>query len=1032
MIGPNLSDWALKHRSFVIFTMIAIIVGGLTSYWRLGRSEDPAFTFRTMIVQASWPGATLDDTLTQVTERLERKLQETKSLDFIRSYTSPGVATIFVNLKGSTSAKEVPDIWYQVRKNIGDIRRTLPSGVVGPGFNDDFGDTYGLIYGFTADGFTHRELRDYVEDIRSRLLQVPDVSKIEILGAQDEQIFVEFSTRQLAGLGIDRAALIAALQAQNAVIPAGSLQTGDEKLSIRMSGAFRSENDLLDVNFLSNGRLIRLRDIAEVRRTLADPPQPMFRVNGKAAIGLAIAMRDGGDILGLGRNVKKAIDSAMANLPVGVDVALVSDQPVVVKNAIGEFMESLWQAIAIIMAVSIVSLGIRPGAVVALSIPLTMAIIFPIMEYIGIDLQRISLGALIIALGLLVDDAMTTVDVMTSRMAAGESKEKAATFAYDTLAFPMLTGSLVTAAGFVPIGFAKSSAGEYTFSIFAVVGIALMLSWVVAVIFAPLLGVWLLKAPDKKTPEKPSRIVGAFRWLLLAAMRHRWITIAVTLAFFVASVLALPLVPRQFFPASDRPELVVDLTLPQSASIYASDRTAAKLDDMLKGNPDVASWSTYVGRGSIRFYLPLNVQLNNDFFSQAVIIAKDVAARDRLHAELEKKLAEELPGVVARVSPLELGPPVGWPVQYRVSGPDLSEVRTIALQLGQIMGGDNSLRRINYDWMEPARSVRVEIDQDQARLLGLSSQSLSAFVNTVMTGAAITHVRDDIYLVDVVARAQDEQRISLSTLRALQVPLPNGRTVPLGQIARFEFDQEYPLVWRRDRVPTLTVQADIVAGATPEAAVTALQPAIDKLTASLPEGYKIATGGTVEESAKSQASVFAVAPLMLLLMLLFLMAQLHSFSRLAMVLCLVPMGLIGIVGALLIAQRPLGFVAILGILALMGMIARNAVILIEQIETERAQGRDFWNAIVEGAVSRFRPIMLTAISTVLGFIPIAPTVFWGPMAFAIMGGLFVATILTLLVMPALYVIFFRVKEPDQTQTPRPAPATSVHTEGVTA
>ena len=1011
MTGPNLSEWALTHRSFVIFAMIAVTIAGLASYIRLGRSEDPAFTFRTMIVQASWPGATLDDTLQQVTERLERKLQETRGLDYLRSYTSPGITTIFVNLKGSTKASEVPDIWYQVRKNVSDIRHTLPAGVVGPGFNDDFGDTYGLIYGFTADGFTHRELRDYVEDIRSRLLQVPDVSKIEILGAQDEQIFVEFSTKQLAGLGIDRAALIAALQAQNAVSPAGSLQTGNEKLLIRVSGAFRSENDILDVNFLSNGRLIRLRDIAEVRRALADPPQPMFRVNGKPAIGLAIAMRDGGDILALGRNVKNAIDESVADLPLGIDATLVSDQPVVVKTAIGEFMESLWQAIAIIMAVSVVSLGIRPGAVVALSIPLTMAIIFPIMELLGIDLQRISLGALIIALGLLVDDAMTTVDVMTSRLAAGDSKEQSATFAYKTLAFPMLTGSFVTAAGFVPIGFARSAAGEYTFSIFAVVSIALIVSWFVAVLFAPLMGVWLLKKPETKEPAQQSMILRIFRTVLVGAMRMRWLTIAVTLACFTASLLALPYVPRQFFPASDRPELVVDLTLPQNASIYASDQAAAKLDAILKDDPDVASWSTYVGRGAIRFYLPLNVQLANDFFSQAVVVAKNVAARERLHARLEKTLAEQLPSVVARVSPLELGPPVGWPVQYRVSGPDLAEVRTIALRLGQVMGTDAHVRLVNFDWMEPARKVRIQIDQDQARLLGLSSQALAEVLNTVMTGTPVTQVRDNIYLINVITRAQDEQRVSLSTLRALQLPLPNGRTVPLSQVASFDFEQEFPLIWRRQRVPTLTVQADIASGATPEAAVRSLAPAVEKVNASLPKGYRIEVGGTVEESAASQASVFAKVPLMLFLMLLFLMAQLHSFSRLALVLSIVPMGLIGIVTALLIFGRPLGFVAILGILALMGMIARNAVILIEQIETERAEGQGPWDAVVLGTLSRFRPIMLTAISTVLGFIPIAPTVFWGPMAFAIMGGLFVATMLTLIVLPALYVAWFRIKEP---------------------
>ncbi|MGA2126032.1 MAG: efflux RND transporter permease subunit [Xanthobacteraceae bacterium] len=1011
MTGPNLSEWALKHRSFVIFMMIAVTVAGLLSYFRLGRSEDPAFTFRTMIVQASWPGATLDDTLQQVTERIERKLQETRGLDYLRSYTSPGVTTIFVNLKGSTTAAEVPDIWYQVRKNIGDIRHTLPTGVVGPGFNDDFGETFGLIYGFSADGFNHRELRDYVEDIRSRLLQVADVSKIEILGAQDEQIFVEFSTQQLAGLGVDRAALIAALQAQNAVSPSGSIQTGAEKLSLRVSGAFRSERDILDVNFLSNGRMIRLRDIAEVRRAFSDPPRPMFRVNGKPAIGLAIAMRDGGDILALGRNVKKAIDETVADLPLGIEATLVSDQPVVVQTAIGEFMESLWQAIAIIMAVSVVSLGFRAGAVVALSIPLTMAIIFPIMEFLRIDLQRISLGALIIALGLLVDDAMTTVDVMTSRLGHGDSKEQAATFAYKTLAFPMLTGSFVTAAGFVPIGFARSAAGEYTFSIFAVVTIALIVSWFVAVLFAPLLGVVLLKKPEAGAPQQQGAVVRIFRGILLAAMRMRWLTIAVTLAFFVVSLLAMPYVPRQFFPASDRPELVVDLTLPQNASIFAGDVAAAKLDDMLKGDPDVAGWSTYVGRGAIRFYLPLNVQLANDFFSQAVVVAKDVAARQRLHAKLENELSTQLPSVVSRVSPLELGPPVGWPVQYRVSGPDIAEVRSIALRLAQAMGADANVKQVTFDWIEPSRQVRINIDQDQARLLGLSSQALAEVLNTVMTGTPITMVRDGIYLIDVVARANNEQRVSLSTLRGLQLALPNGRTVPLSQVATFEFDQEYPLIWRRQRLPTLTVQADVRAGATPEAAVRSLAPDVQRLNESLAKGYRIDVGGTVEESAHSQASVFSKVPLMLFLMVLFLMAQLHSFSRLALVVSVVPMGLIGIVAALLISGRPLGFVAILGILALMGMIARNAVILIEQIEAERAQGADAWDAVVEGTLSRFRPITLTAISTVLGFIPIAPTVFWGPMAFAIMGGLFVATLLTLIVLPALYVTWFGIKQP---------------------
>jgi multidrug efflux pump len=1011
-MGFNLSEWALKHRSFVVYLMLVAIVAGVTSYLRLGRNEDPAFTFRTMIVQAAWPGATLDDTLNQVTERIEQTFKETPSLDFLRSFTSAGVTTIFVTLKGSTPAKEVPDIWYHVRKSVGDIRHTLPPGVVGPGFNDEFGDTFGIIYGFTADGFTHRELRDYVESIRAKLLRVADVSKIEIIGAQDEQIIIEFSTETLAGLGIDRAALIAALQAQNAVTPAGILQTGNEKLSLRVSGAFESELDILAINIASNGRLLRLGDIADVRRAYVDPPQPMFRVNGKPAIGLAIAMREGGDILTLGRNIQHTMDEITADLPIGIEPTLVADQSSVVQSAIGEFMESLWQAIAIIMAVSIVSLGIRAGAIVALSIPLTLAVVFPVMSFVSIDLQRISLGALIIALTLLVDDAMSTIDAMTMRLAQGDEKEQAATFAYKTLAFPMLTGSFVTMAGFVPIGFAKSAAGEYTFSIFAVVSIAVLASWLVAVIFIPLLGVALLAKPSAPQPAEPGLVIRIFRNVLVAAMRMRWLTILVTLVCFAVAVLAIPSVPRQFFPSSDRPELLVDLRLPQGASIYASSDASAKLDAILKADPDVERWSTNVGRGAIRFYLPLSVELPNDFFTQFVVIAKDIAARERLRAKLERVLEEDFPGAVTRTVPLELGPPVGWPVQYRVSGPDVNEVRDIAFRLAQVVATDARARRINFDWIEPARQVRILIDQDQARLLGLSSDSIAAVLNKVMSGLPVTQVRDGIYLVDVVMRATDEQRVSLSTLRNLQFPLPNGRTVPLGQFATLDFGQEFPLIWRRDGVPTLTIQADVTQGASPEAVVATLAPAVAKLEASLPRSYHIAVGGTVEESAQSQASVYAVVPLMLFITITFLMMQLQSFSRLFLVLSVVPMGLIGVVAALLLFNRPLGFVAILGILALLGMIARNAVILIDQIEAERAEGKAIWDAVIEASMSRFRPIMLTAISTVLGMIPIAPTIFWGPMAFAIMGGLLVATVLTLIFLPALYVTWFRVREPE--------------------
>ena len=1007
----NLSEWALKHRSFVIYIMVASVIAGLVAYYRLGRSEDPEVTVKAMIVQAAWPGATMDDTLKQVTERLERTLQETPNLDYVRSYTRPGITTIFVNLKQATRMKEVPDLWYHVRKSVGDMRHTLPAGVVGPFFNDEFGDTFGTIYGFTADGFTHRELRDYVEDIRSRLLQVPDVTKIEVLGAQDEKIFVEFSVKQLARLGIDRAALVSALQAQNIVIPSGTIQTGDEKLFLRVSGAFDSEAAILAVNFVANGRLIRLRDIAEVHRAFADPPQPLFRVNGQPAIGLAIAMREGGDIIGLGRNVKKAMQEIKANLPIGIEPTLVADQSHVVDHAIGDFTRSLLEAIVIIMIVSFVSLGFRAGTVVALSIPLTLAVVLPTMKIAGIDLQRVSLGALIIALSLLVDNAMTTIDVMISRLAAGDTKERAATFAYDTLAFPMLTGTFVTATAFVPIGFARSSAGQYCFSLFAVVTIALLVSWFVAVIFSPLLGVVFLTKPKAEKSDKPNVVLRVFRGFLIGAMRARWLTIAATIACFIAAFLGLSHVPRQFFSSSDRPELLVDLRLPQNSSIYASNDAAMRLDGLLKGDPDVERWSTYIGRGAIRFYLPLNVELPNDFFSQAVVIAKDLAARKRLQPKLEAAMAEQFPGSASRVSILELGPPVGWPVQYRVSGPDLNQVRDIALQLAGVMGQNSNVRTVNFDWMEPARMVRIRVDQDEARLLGLSSQAVATVLNSAVSGSPVTQVRDHIYLIDVIARATDEQRVSLSTLRNLQVPLPSGRTVPLSQFATFDFQQEYPLIWRRNRVPTLTVQADVVPGGLPETAAAALAPAVNKLNASLPPSYHIATGGVVEESAISLGSVIAVVPVALLIIFTFLMMQLQSFNRVFLVLSVVPMGLIGVVGALLLFQKPLGFVAILGVLSLAGMIARNAVILIEQIEAERKQGKDAWNAVIEAGMSRFRPIMLTALSTVFGLIPIAPTIFWGPMAFSIMGGLLVATLLTLIFLPALYVAWFRVKEP---------------------
>jgi multidrug efflux pump subunit AcrB len=1005
----NLSEWALKSRSVVIYLMIIAVTAGIFAFIRLGRNEDPAFVIKTMVVSAVWPGASMEDTLSQVTERLERQLEETPGLDSVRSYTKPGVTTIFVNLKGEVPGRQVQDTWYRVRNLIADMRHTLPAGTLGPFFNDRFGDTFGIIYGFTADGFSNRELRDHVEAIRSRLLLVQDVSKIEIVGAQDERIFIEFSVRELANLGLDRSALLAALQAQNVVRPAGAVQTQNETFSVRVSGAFQSEADLLGINFPVGNRMVRLADIATIRRGQVDPPTPMFRVNGRDAIGLGIAMREGGDILALGKNIKTAMAEITAGLPLGIEPYLVADQAVTVSHAIDDFMMSLWQAVGIILVVSFISLGVRPGLVVALAIPLTLAIVFACMLVAGIDMQRISLGALIIALALLVDDAMTTTDAMVTRLAAGEEKLKAATFAFEKYATAMLAGTLVTIAGFVPIGFAASSAGEYTFSLFAVVTIALVVSWFVAMLFAPVLGVAMLKAPDAAAQDKePGRVERGFRALLSGAIRLRWITIAVTLGLFAASILALPLVPRQFFPASDRPELLVDLSLPQNASIYASEGLTDRFEAALKGDPDVERWSTYIGRGAIRFYLPLDARLPNDFFSQAVIVAKDVPARERLQKKLETLLATEFPNVVGRVSPLELGPPVGWPVQYRVSGPDIAEVRTIAMQLAQVVAGNPNTRQINFDWIEPSRELRLRVDQDEARRLGLSSAAVAAIVNTVLSGTVVTQVRDSIYLVDVVVRAQDAERVSLDTLRSMQVALPSGRSVPVSQFVSFSYGLDTPMIWRRDRVPNLTVAADVTPGTLPETVVTGLSPAIEAFRKTLPAGYDVAVGGSVEESAKSQASVIAVIPVMLLIMFTVLMAQLRSFRLFAIVLSIAPLGLIGVVGALLLSGKPLGFVALLGILALIGIITKNAVILVGQIEDERATGKSVTQAAIDAAGTRFRPIMLTAVSTVLGMIPIAPTVFWGPMAFAIMGGLLVATVLTLVLLPVLYVTVFSI------------------------
>jgi multidrug efflux pump subunit AcrB len=1012
MTGFNLSAWAITHRPLVHYFMAMLVIIGVASYMKLGRNEDPTFTIKAMTVRIQWPGATLEDTLLQITERIERKLQETPYLDYIKSYTNPGQSTIFVYLKGSTGPKAVSDTWYQVRKKLKDIELTLPQGVIGPVADDEFGDTYGIVYGFTADGFTHRELRDYVEDIRSRLLQVPDVNKVNLIGQQAERIFIEFSPTKLAGYGLKLAELAAALQAQNAVAPTGVITTDEESIALRVSGAMASEKDILAMNFDVGGRNVRLADIAEVRREYADPPDPMFRINGTPGLGLAISMRDGGDVLALGENIRRTMAELKADLPIGIEPVMVANQPETVHHSIDDFMEALWESIAIVLAVSVLSLGLRAGAIVIVCIPLVLAIVFAAMYALSIDLQRISLGALIISLGLLVDDAMITIESMVSRLERGDDKPQAAIFAYSSTAMPRLAGTLVTVAAFVPVGFARSDAGEYTFSLFAVVAIALLASWVVSGICAPVAGIALLRQPkhthSEETLSAPMRV---FKRCLLAAMRTKWITILITIGLFAAALWGTRFVPEQFFPSSDRSELLVDLKLQDNASVLATREVAAEVDKMLAADPDVVRFSTYVRQGAIRFYLPLDVALPNDFFAQSVVVTKGLKERDQVRARLEQALAERLPAAVARIYPLELGPPVGWPVKYRVSGPDLARVHEIALQVSERLSAMTGIRHVNFDWAEPARVMRVRIDQDQARQLGLSSRDVSLALNGVVSGTTLTQVRNSIYLIDVDMRAEHTQRTSLESIRSLQIPLRDGNAVPLRQIASFEYSQEYPIVWRRDRVPTLTVQADVVPGLLPAAAVKAVQPSIDQLAAKLPSGYRIVSGGSVEESAKAQASVQAVLPAMMVLVLTILMFQLQSFQRVLLVLSVAPLGLIGVVAALLLAQAPLGFVAILGVLALVGMIARNSVILIDEVGRQIEAGQHVWEAVVTAAIHRTRPILLTASAAMLGMIPIAPTVFWGPMAFAIIGGLAVATALTLIFLPALYVAWFRVSEP---------------------
>ncbi|MDZ5604898.1 efflux RND transporter permease subunit [Pseudomonas sp. RP23018S] len=1012
--GFNLSEWALRHQSFVWYLMFVGLLMGVFSYFNLGREEDPSFTIKTMVIQTRWPGATQDETLYQVTDRIEKKLEELDSLDYVKSYTRPGESTIMVFLRDTTKAGDIPQIWYQVRKKVQDIRGQFPQGIQGPSFNDEFGDVYGSIYAFTADGLSMRQLRDYVEQVRAEVREVANIGKVEVVGTQDEVLYLNFSVRKLAALGIDQRQVMQALQSQNKVTPAGVIEAGPERISVRTTGQFASEKDLQNVNLRINDRFFRLADIATIERGYVDPPAPMFRYNGQPAIGLAIGMQKGGNVQEFGEQLKVKMDEVTGELPVGVGVHSVSEQAAVVKKAVGGFTSALFEAVIIVLVVSFISLGVRAGLVVACSIPLVLAMVFVFMEYSGITMQRISLGALIIALGLLVDDAMITVEVMVTRLEAGDSKEEAATFAYKSTAFPMLTGTLVTVAGFVPIGLNASSAGEYTFTLFAVIAVALLVSWVVAVFFAPVLGVHILSDRNVKTHEsKPGRVARAFEHGLLWSMRHRWLTVIGTVVLFALAVFGMRFVQNQFFPSSDRPEILVDLNLPQNASIEETRRTVDRLEATLKDDKDIDHWSTYIGQGAIRFYLPLDQQLQNPYYAQLVIVSTGLEQRGELIARLKERLRKDFVGIGSNVQSLEMGPPVGRPIQYRVSGKDIDQVRRHAIDLATVLDANPNIGDMIFDWNEPGKVLRVDIAQDKARQLGLSSEDVANVMNSIVSGAPVTQVNDEIYLIDVVARAQDSERGSPDTLQNLQIVTPNGTSIPLLAFATVRYEMEQPLVWRRDRKPTITLKASVHGDMQPTDLVAELKPKITEFAEKLPTGYQVAVGGTVEESGKAQGPIAKVIPLMLFLMATFLMIQLHSVQKLFLVISVAPLGLIGVVLALVPTGTPMGFVAILGVLALIGIIIRNSVILVTQIDVYEAEGYAPWDAVVEATNHRRRPILLTAAAASLGMIPIAREVFWGPMAYAMIGGIISATLLTLLFLPALYVAWYKIREPQK-------------------
>jgi len=1021
----NLSRWALEHIPFIRYLMVVLMLGGIFSYANLGQDEDPPFTFRAMVIRAYWPGASALQVAEQVTDKLEKKLQETPFIDKIRSYSKPGETLIIIELRESTPPKEVPQTWYQVRKKIGDIRPTLPSGVQGPFFNDEFGDTYGSIFALAADGFTYAEVKDYADFVRQQLLGVPSVAKVELYGVQDEKIFIEFSTKKFAQLGIPFESVVAQINAQNAVEGSGVLVTATDNLQVRVSGALATAKELENMPLRANGNNFRLGDFATVTRGYADPPRDKMRFNGKEVIGLGVSMEKGGDIIALGRSLDETAARIQAKLPVGIELQRVANQPKAVSSSVNEFLKVLAEAVLIVLAVSLISLGlhtkpwridVRPGLVVALTIPLVLAATFLAMRIFSIDLHKISLGALIIALGLLVDDAIIAVEMMVRKMEEGFSRFDAATFAYTSTAMPMLTGTLITAAGFLPIGFAKSAAGEYTFSMFSVNALALLISWFVAVLFTPYLGYLLLKVKPAASADGHHELFDTpfykrLRNVVDWCVDWRKTTIVLTLAGFFLGVFGFRFIEQQFFPDSSRLELMVELWLPEGSSYQATEAQAKKFERLMMQQPDVESVTSYVGTGSPRFYLPLDQIFPQTNVSQIVVLPKDAQARTVLRNKIIALFKTDFPEVRGRVKLLPNGPPVPYPVQFRVTGTEVAKVRSIADQVKEIMRRNPNAIGVNDNWNESVKVLRIELDQDKLRALGINSQVVMRAANTILSGSNVGQFRDGDKLIDIVIRQPVDERATVTALSSASIPTGSGRAVPLSQLATPRFVWEPGVVWREGREWAITVQSDVVDGIQGPTVSSQIDPLLGELRATLPPGYQIKLAGAIADSGKAQASIAANVPLVIFIVFTLLMLQLHSFSRSALVFLTGPLGVAGAAMALLILQRPFGFVAQLGVIALFGMIIRNSVILVDQIEQDISAGISVWDAIVGSAVRRFRPIILTAATAVLAMIPLSRSVFWGPMAVAIMGGLIVATVLTLLFLPALYAAWFRVRRP---------------------